>query len=534
MTDRRRHRRRLSFYLLIGAVGAAWLFGAWVFGQQVGSKTFPLSVGAIVPEGQYQAVGTVPGCTATLIDQETVLTAAHCVCNDQGPNANLGTCTGRTVFTLHNVLPAPDPATPWLIPNTRKDVSIPGTVYVHPDYGQQSWLFYDLAIIKLDAPADTLVREVNPIPIELVVPNQIGESVTLVGYGRTGAGCSDNNSEKRTFTLTIKDCGPLGILLEDPTKYVCPGDSGSPLINAQGGIVGVASHGDASNGRSTYRPLYSSAGWVSQFLTGHWAKIWGPVDDVALGMNTMESLPLIYATQASTGDIYGYGGVSWTKVGGPGAAFAVAGAGQLYGLSPDKSAVMRYGGAAQGWSKIGGAAGEIYGAVDLHPFGLYATNPVSGDLMAYDGGSWRKVSGPGKQFAFGRNGVLYRLDPGGSGVFRYTRSSNQWTKIGGPADAIYAAGNVLYATSPGIGDLYRYNGSPSSWTKIGGPARMFAVGDDDHLYGLATDGSAVFQYLGTPNRWMKIGGPADALYAVGDVLLATSPGSHDLWRYTKP
>ncbi|MBN1858362.1 trypsin-like serine protease [Candidatus Bipolaricaulota bacterium] len=96
--------------------------------------------------------GAIPGCTATLIDQETALTVAHCVCVDQGPGANLGTCTGRATFTLHDVIPAPDPDTPWLIPTSRTDVSIQGTVYVHPDYEQASWLFYDIAIIKPDRP----------------------------------------------------------------------------------------------------------------------------------------------------------------------------------------------------------------------------------------------------------------------------------------------------------------------------------------------------------------------------------------------
>ena len=501
--------------------------------QQIGSTTFPLSVGTVVPVGQYAAVGTIPGCTATLIDQETVLTAAHCVCADQGPGADPGTCTGRVTFTLHDVIPSPDPDTPWLIPTLRTDVSIEGTVYIHPDYGQASWLFYDIAIIKLDTPANERVRDVPPIPVELVVPNSIGETVTMVGYGRTGAGCTQNNSEKRTFSTTIDDCGLLGILMNDTTMYVCPGDSGSPLINAQGRIIGVASHGDASSGNSTYRPLYSSSAWISRFLRGRWTQIRGPVQDVILGLNTIESFPLIYATDRATGDIEGYDGASWTHVGGPGQMFAVAGAGALYGLTLDGMQVKRFAGSATGWTTVGGAAEEIFGAVDHHPRGLYATNPQSGDLMAYDGSSWRKVSSPAEQFAFGRDGVIYRIDLGGGSVSRYQRSIGQWTQIGGPAGEIHAAAGSFYATDPNSGDLYQFSGSASSWTRIGGPARQFAVGDDDHLYGLAPDGSAVFQYLGIPNRWMEIGGAADAIYAIGDVLVATQPDTHELWRYFK-
>lgn len=519
-----------ALWALLGAI----LVWAVVAAQSdVGSKTFPLSSGTLVPEGQYAAVGTIPGCTATLIDQETVLTAAHCVCGDEGPGADLTTCTGRTTFTLHDVVPMPDPATSWLIPTSRTDVSIPGTVYVHPDFGRERWLFYDIAIIKLDTPVNELVRDVSPIPIELSVPSAIGESVTLVGYGRTGSGCTQNNSEKRTLALTISDCSPLGILLVDPVKYICSGDSGSPLINSTGRIFGVASHGDATTGQSTYRPLYSSSRWVSTFLRGHWSKIWGPVGDVILGMNTIESRELIYAVQKASGDLYSYGGVSWTKVGGPGRMFAVTGAGQLFGLTPDGAEVKRFQGTASGWLRVGGAAGAIYGAVDHHPRGLYATNPVSGDLMAYDGNAWRKISGPADRFAFGSNGSIFRLDMGGTGISRYLGSPNQWQPIGGPAADIYAAENSLYATNPTTGDLYRFDRSPFSWTKIGGPGRMFAVGDDDHLYGLALDGSAVFQYLGVPGRWMRIGEGAEAIYAIGDVLVAMSPGANDLWQYQK-
>jgi len=527
---RRQSKRSLTVGLTV-CVAALTIIS--VSAQQIGSTTFPLSVGTVVPVGQYAAVGTVPGCTATLIDQETVLTAAHCVCADEGPSANLGTCTGRTTFTLHDVIPTPDPSTPWLIPTSRTDVSIDGTVYVHPEYGQTSWLFYDIAIIKLDVPVNERVRDVQPIPIERVVPNNIGETVTMVGYGRIGSGCTQNNAEKRTFSTTIDDCGPLGILMNDATMYVCPGDSGSPLINAQGRIIGVASHGDASSGNSTYRPLYSSSAWISRFLRGRWTQIRGPVQDVILGLNTIESFPLIYVTDRATGDIESYDGVSWNRVGGPGQMFAVAGAGTLYGLTLNGMQVKRFSGSATGWAAVGGGAEEIFGAVDQHPGGLYATNPVSGDLMAYDGSSWSKVSSAAEQFAFGSNGVIYRIDDGGGAVSRYHRLSGQWTQIGGPAGEIYAAANSLYATNPQSGDLYQYDDSASSWTRIGGAGKMFAVGDDDHLYGLAPDGGAVFQYLGVPNRWMEIGGAADAIYAIGDTLVATQPNTHELWRYTK-
>jgi len=526
--------RRVNRGFLLGGVilGAA----AFAVASQVGSTQFPLSVGGIVPVGQYEAVGTVPGCTATLIDQETVLTAAHCVCQQQGPNADHGTCVTRRTFTLHDVFPVDNPATPANESLTRQDVSFDGTVYVHPRYGKDRWLAYDFAILKLDVPANERVLNVAPIPVELVVPNVPGEQVTLIGYGLTGSDCSASNSEKRMATLSIAECGPDGILVKNATQFTCPGDSGGPLINAQGRVIGVVSHGDASQGTSVYRPVYSSGTWVSTFLKGSWAQIWGPVGDVTVGYNTIESYDLLYATERSTGDLYAFAGTgmaSWHRIGGPGKGFAVAGMGSLYGLTPNGAAVVQYVVATGAWNPVGGAAGAIYGAVDRTGHGLYATNPQSGALYSYNGTSWTQISVAAKAFAFGSDGRAYRLAADGSAVDRYDGTPGQWTQIGGAAAAIHAAGTSLYATDPATGDLHRYAGSPFSWVLIGGPARMFAVGDDDHLYGLAVDGSAVFQYTGYPLRWLKIGGPAGVVYAIGDLLVATNPTTYELWQYRK-
>lgn len=504
-------------------------------GQDVGSLQSPLSVSTIVPVGQYEAIGTVPGCTATLIDQTTVLTAAHCVCSEQGPNASHAGCSTRRTFTLHDVHPVDDPATTVNESLTRKDVSIDGTVYVNPEYGKARWLAADYAIIKLDVAANERVLNVTPIPVGLAVPNIPGEQVTAVGFGLTGSDCSTANADKRMATLTIADCGPEGITLSNSKVFTCPGDSGGPLINSQGRIIGVTSWGDSA-GTSVYRPTYSRGTWISTFLQGYWTQIWGPVGDVVVGYNTIEFYEQLYATQRSTGDIYAFGGTgmdSWTRVGGPGKQFAVGGMGSLYGLNTDGGAVMQYIASAGGWVKVWGAAGAIYGAVHHAGRGLYATSTGTGALYSYDGATWTQISGPAKQFAFGSEGRVYRLAMDGSGVFRYDGTPGQWTQIGGPAAALFAAETSLYATDPNVGDLHEYNSTSSSWTTIGGPGKTFAVGDDDHLYGLAVDGSAVFQYTGYPLRWLRIGGAAAGIYAIGELLVATSPGSYDLWSYRK-
>jgi hypothetical protein len=62
----------------------------------------------------------------------------------------------------------------------------------------------------------------------------------------------------------------------------------------------------------------------------------------------------LFATRHATGDIYRYNGSnsSWSRIGGPGATFAVTNS-ALFGLSPDRSGVWRYNGTGTSWTYVG-------------------------------------------------------------------------------------------------------------------------------------------------------------------------------------
>ncbi|MFD9574908.1 hypothetical protein ACFWBI_34435 [Streptomyces sp. NPDC059982] len=116
---------------------------------------------------------------------------------------------------------------------------------------------------------------------------------------------------------------------------------------------------------------------------------------------------------------------------------------------------------------------------------------------------------------------LYALAADHSAVYRWNGKGTDWTRVGGPAEDLYASGAGLFATSPD-GKLNKYDGQPDTWSEIGGAGADFAV-TGDHLYGLNPDRTAVYEWNGTGTDWTKVGGPAQELYAGGAGLFATSP-----------
>jgi len=217
-----------------------------------------LSTGILVQPGEYEAIGTIPGCTATLITNNLVLTAAHCVCPGSSPNG----CATRTTFTLKQVFPVDDPNTAIDESKTRQDVSVAGTVRVHPEFGQRGWNREDIAVVVLDQPITQVAPSVTPIPVEESHNTPLpGNMLTLVGYGVSGTGCSQPSVGKQKLSLAATASDFARIMFRYNGQHVCPGDSGGPVLNSAGHVVGVASWGNFSD-ESTYRPTSFSYNWI--------------------------------------------------------------------------------------------------------------------------------------------------------------------------------------------------------------------------------------------------------------------------------
>jgi hypothetical protein len=205
----------------------------------VGGTTSPDSflpgVGALVLSNPW--FGTQAFCTATLISDQLVLSAAHCF--EQIPAGSAVSFAVGSVASKGKLAPLAS----WQIHPSYKGGNPPGTL--------ADW--YDISVGRLKAPT-TLAQ-----PLKLVRPKEVGPLIKygapllIVGYGKTNPQSDLSSGVKHHGTTELAQVGSSEIFVSNqgsgPTK--CSGDSGGPtLADADSGagadyrIIGVASRAD--------------------------------------------------------------------------------------------------------------------------------------------------------------------------------------------------------------------------------------------------------------------------------------------------
>lgn len=185
---------------------------------QAGATAQAITNGSADP-GDPAVIGLVDdlgnvGCTATVIEAHTAITAAHCV-------------AGREPLALRALFGS-EVATGTLI-----EVS---GAQVDPAFDAAT-LANDLALVTL--------REASPAaPLAIAAGDlAVGATVDAVGFGTTSSTATDGGT-KRTGTAMISAVQPAELTAMPSPAQPCHGDSGGPMLVA-GAIVAVASRGDS-------------------------------------------------------------------------------------------------------------------------------------------------------------------------------------------------------------------------------------------------------------------------------------------------
>ena len=214
-------------------------------------------------------------CTGSVVDPSHILTAAHCLYDEAGTQAQppqLSIRAGVSNFT-----------TP--LPTDLEQDRPVNSFRVHPGYVWSSRPTPDdVAVLALASPLDVSGAAVQTIALPsagMAYPS--GAAVGLAGFGRQNPTIS-SSGPLDWMTATIESQGVCstsgggfidnnGILVcaTSPSSAVCSGDSGSGLVTTTGTpvLIGVVSAGAATCGPNTHGLFtYTGAPEILQFIQG--------------------------------------------------------------------------------------------------------------------------------------------------------------------------------------------------------------------------------------------------------------------------
>lgn len=275
------------------AVSAAMLVSLFVFAQQGAADTrvedqhhqSKIIGGSAVPDGKYAFVAALLDtnrgstafqqqfCGGTLIDSDSVLTAAHCM-PGFAPGITrqaMRVTVGRTVLDSNQ--------------GQKRRVS---QIFIHPRYNPVLSDAYDSAVLELNNPVPGIA------PIRLATASQDfletpGRSATVAGWGNTiaqpvggGGGSSFPNRMREAQVPIVSDENAksaygssyvkgLMVAAGRQGKDTCQGDSGGPLFARPNGRytqIGITSFGNGC-GAKGFPGVYSevNAASIRNFIT---------------------------------------------------------------------------------------------------------------------------------------------------------------------------------------------------------------------------------------------------------------------------
>jgi secreted trypsin-like serine protease len=237
----------------------------------------PMIVGGTeVPNGKYPFMVALldkrkPGgafqeqfCGGTLIDKDSVLTAAHCFFRNRGifqARIKLVVVVGRTDLNQ----------------NRGQFRSVPFSHrFIHPRYdGNKRGDVYDAAVLKLSRP----VKGIKPIKLATARQNDLekpGRILTAAGWGSVRSKpqsvedypkrmrevsvpvVSDSRAKRAYQSQGLRYLPSLQVAAGKKGKGACFGDSGGPLFDSGSRTqVGITSYGAGGCGQARYPAVYT-------------------------------------------------------------------------------------------------------------------------------------------------------------------------------------------------------------------------------------------------------------------------------------
>ncbi|MFK4148379.1 S1 family peptidase [Streptomyces sp. NPDC004065] len=211
-------------------------------------------------------IGGQRGCSATLVAPQWLLTAASCFTDAPGGTLTAGAPKLKTTATVGGSAQQ----VVNLVPRSDRDV----------------------VLAQLTKP----VNGVTPLPVTGSAP-AAGEEVQAAGFGRTRTEWVPGEVHAAAFTVQNTATTSLDIAGKSDGAAVCKGDTGGPVLNTAGAVVGVSSLSwqggclgtDASEtrtgavaarvddlaawiGQVVYAPVFAAAPWkhAVQLTAGHY------------------------------------------------------------------------------------------------------------------------------------------------------------------------------------------------------------------------------------------------------------------------
>jgi len=231
--------------------------------------------GTTVPNGKYPFMAALldkrrPGdafdelfCGGTLIDKDSVLTAAHCLVNPKPDK--LQVVVGRTALNQN-----------------RGQLRSVSRRFIQPRYNGNG---YDAAVLKLRR----AVKGIKPIKLATAKQNKLekpGHILTAAGWGvvkqRPGPFdilpkrmhevsvpvVSDSRAKRTYQSQGLKYLPSLQVAAGKKGNGACFGDSGGPLFDSDSRTqVGITSHGAGRCGTARYPAVYTE---VNNAQIGKW------------------------------------------------------------------------------------------------------------------------------------------------------------------------------------------------------------------------------------------------------------------------